>query len=1296
MSLFDDLPDVESSPAPASTGVFDDLPSDLPTRNPNLTTFYYPNTPQATRAAGLSYSMEGGTQGGGKFSDVDLRDHTLEQYRAGKSPFVAVAMKGDPTGEMFQTNDPVTGAAVTGKWIDTGGGLKDGQMDFATSNPDLARGGVKRTTTPNLGIFGDLPDVGRSFGPQAGAGGIPDVAGAAPQPVPEPTPADLGPPMVGTQQPQSKSEILGKGIQEAAQEYAKSLGPLPQVHVNLPNTPQSQIPTAGAPMPTPIQVPPYAEGQQQKKQGNILQNATNAAYQTGSEFIPHSMGDVARMLTPLTPFASAPSNIAQGYDSVRSFIQGTPVNQIAQQVPGINLLKDADKTPPYSQERFAAGFQVLSQMGMLAAGAKAPDVVPQGISETAQPSLPMAMPSQASSREVPVPESFQPQATGGAAPEIVNRYEEPGVGRASVDKPHGIYTTPDQYESPHADLGGPKFQWKLNPNAKILDVTGMDAPPMRQMASGSSPGVAAAKHLLPPEIANSIRYGMGKSEAIEIASKRFPNVDWNRYYDAQEVIEGLGGMEAKKAGYDIIKGDDTQMPEFSERVLLTKNAGTPHEPPPNAAEPNRPSSSTKPSLNPVRDSGPFRRTYKIDKELGEKMDARGAAAEYGNIASEYAHRNTTHELSKAQEDLLGKLLLSERLKKTNPLHPQVLDPISESQIRRDPAITKAENVYRKDVESEIEDLHTRAGVDKKAIDNLRGSYFTLKPEVDANGNVPLLSDPGFVVRPGDMSKTTRFARAAEGQAAKYVTDIRDVLRSSYTEAAKQAALRDLYNSAKEKGVAEPSSRFVPDPEGGPNAGKWVKSMEARDLPQPMQQDLQLIANQESRITDPHPAQKALQSFQRGSTALELGLNPPVLLSHMRRILGIMASKPPLGYGALARVEAMLPYFGPRIGAMKRAMSDMSTPEMQGILKDITQQGGGSSRAFGQQYTTRGKFAGATGVTAAQEFSHNLLFSVPKGKGIMGFDLRMRAVLEKMRRDAEPALAADKQRMRENSNQLGQYGTMKSWPVQAMQHVAPFSATSMPMRWSELKTFIGNSGFKGDGKLSTSAMRTVETAMRGTGGTILMAALVNKALSGHWPWQNSEGNEFNIDTGVTDKSGNHIHVPMTFFSPEVGRVLNSISVPDILKERMAAKPDYVSAGLRGPTNTAASLVSSPASSIALAAGPQVAARFERQPGQHGFDIMKVGQPTRSDKAGGSPTSAVAYRRLEGVAKEVNPAIGAILGYMDEPIDGLRPFGMISTDRSGGAARGVPPRLLTRPVPMPAARPMARPMPRPRPR
>jgi hypothetical protein len=133
--------DGKESPAPVPKPQ-----SALPTVTPSLTTFYYPSTPEDTKAKGLSYSMEGGTQGGGKFGDIDLRNHTLEKFLAGESPFVAVARKGAPTGEEFQMRIGAT--PIVGKWVDTGGGLRDGQTDIATSNPDLAKTGIQHGFDP--------------------------------------------------------------------------------------------------------------------------------------------------------------------------------------------------------------------------------------------------------------------------------------------------------------------------------------------------------------------------------------------------------------------------------------------------------------------------------------------------------------------------------------------------------------------------------------------------------------------------------------------------------------------------------------------------------------------------------------------------------------------------------------------------------------------------------------------------------------------------------------------------------------------------------------------------------------------------------------------------------------------------------------------------------------------------------------------------------------------------------------------------------------------------------------------
>lgn len=113
-------------------------PVKVPTVNPRLLTFYFPATPEETRAAGLNPKVEGGIRGGGRFGNVDLRNHTIEKYNPDDpESVVAVAMPGEPTGKRFPLN--VNGRTVRAWNIDTGGGLTTGQIDVATSNPRLAK-----------------------------------------------------------------------------------------------------------------------------------------------------------------------------------------------------------------------------------------------------------------------------------------------------------------------------------------------------------------------------------------------------------------------------------------------------------------------------------------------------------------------------------------------------------------------------------------------------------------------------------------------------------------------------------------------------------------------------------------------------------------------------------------------------------------------------------------------------------------------------------------------------------------------------------------------------------------------------------------------------------------------------------------------------------------------------------------------------------------------------------------------------------------------------------------------------
>ena len=162
------------------------------------------------------------------------------------------------------------------------------------------------------------------------------------------------------------------------------------------------------------------------------------------------------------------------------------------------------------------------------------------------------------------------EKTTEATPIRVQRIEEPGA-ETSFDKPQGLYTTPEGVDSPHTDLGGIKVSYEIKPEAKILDIPEYDTDiAMRKGAVSAGAGVHAARHLLGDDQFKILK-GKPRRELIAWASKRYPFADFSKYYDAQEVMEAIGGLEARKAGYDVFRVEDKKQPEFSEIVILNKD-----------------------------------------------------------------------------------------------------------------------------------------------------------------------------------------------------------------------------------------------------------------------------------------------------------------------------------------------------------------------------------------------------------------------------------------------------------------------------------------------------------------------------------------------------------------------------------------------------------------------------------------------------------------------------------------------------------------------------------------------------
>lgn len=179
---------------------------------------------------------------------------------------------------------------------------------------------------------------------------------------------------------------------------------------------------------------------------------------------------------------------------------------------------------------------------------------------------------------VVAPEPTLPaEPVGEGIPKIVQRIEEAGE-LSTVGKPQGLYTTPIGVESPHADLGGRRFELSVNPNANILQP--------ESQTNVVSAGIAALKELLPPQEYEALiripslateraSSRIGRKALTELLASKFPDVEWGRFFDQQEMLEGYAGELARQQGFDAIWLPDEQFPAFSEFVGLTEKAFRP-------------------------------------------------------------------------------------------------------------------------------------------------------------------------------------------------------------------------------------------------------------------------------------------------------------------------------------------------------------------------------------------------------------------------------------------------------------------------------------------------------------------------------------------------------------------------------------------------------------------------------------------------------------------------------------------------------------------------------------------------
>jgi hypothetical protein len=193
--------------------------------------------------------------------------------------------------------------------------------------------------------------------------------------------------------------------------------------------------------------------------------------------------------------------------------------------------------------------------------------------------------------------------------------------------------------------------------------------------------------------------------------------------------------------------------------------------------------------------------------------------------------------------------------------------------------------------------------------------------------------------------------------------------------------------------------------------------------------------------------------------------------------------------------------------------------------------------------------------------------VPVPKTLWGFDVRARVVatkifLENLKitgrvpEDVDVSRLHEDRRfdkeLREFLNAFGQFNNRiqtKMVEVLRTTRLQPFAASQGGTRPAEIERVFGVSRLPTQGL--SPAMRGwyhLQTIQGGWLGYMVALAVVNKALSGHWNWENQEGRELDLDIGVKDLDDSPQYIQGNFLQPTTARSFRTLGVRTMIDER----------------------------------------------------------------------------------------------------------------------------------------------------
>ena len=425
----------------------------------------------------------------------------------------------------------------------------------------------------------------------AAQGALPSPLASAPPAAPAPPATALVPygaldrDTLAAQFPAVPSEVIEEALQQAPMELQRRLSQLDETLLQ-----------RGYGEATPEELQPLLERQAFYETLVSRQVSPRAAQARPLPFVrpPEQEGDgeglavapVSPIMPPATPVEQGPQRGAQVQlvNQQGDLVSAAPVEGV--EVPGAQAVAPLPGAPPPQ-----AAPPPVVPTAAAPGEALAPEEAPRfGAEQLLAPEAPPAVPGAAA----PEPELARPldvQRQSGTF--TLTRTSDVAPDAAS---PHGAYYSiaSPGFVSPHAaDYPAGRTATLTFTPQRLLDLgdTTVDA------------GNAAARQLLGTEQYDALRRlggvtypanalsrtargtRTGKTTLARELTRRYPGVEWSRYADSYEMLMGVGGLEARKAGYDAILATDNTDPNLAEMVVLEQREAPPAVPGAAAPEP---------------------------------------------------------------------------------------------------------------------------------------------------------------------------------------------------------------------------------------------------------------------------------------------------------------------------------------------------------------------------------------------------------------------------------------------------------------------------------------------------------------------------------------------------------------------------------------------------------------------------------------------------------------------------------------------------------------------------------------